>query len=73
MNDVIFLLFSIIVGYYASSGVKTQLIRIIDITLYSGILLWVAQDYTDYTRYVLLFMSGTTFAYNLKNYMYNYV
>jgi len=70
-SDVLFLVFSMIVGYYASSGVKSQFVRIIDITLYTGILLYISQDYTGGMRYILLFMSGTTFAYNMKNYLYN--
>ena len=71
---VVMLIFFVF-GWVSSTGIKSQLIRLFDITLYGPILIWVSFSYvTDnlYLRLFLLFIGVTTISYNLRNYTNNF-
>lgn len=68
--DVVILLFSLIIGWIATDGHKTQFVRLIDILFYGPFLIRVGMEFNNkYIRAILFLMGGTTITYNLKNYI----
>jgi hypothetical protein len=75
-NVLISILISILIGYYSSTGIKSQLVRLVDIFIYGPVLIYVGIQLTDnYNRpdmgSLLILFGGTTIGYNLRNYLNN--
>ena len=65
-----YILLFLIIGWFASSGVKTQLIRIVDVLLYGPFLIWLGyRENKKWIKLCLYFLGATTMTYNLKNYI----
>lgn len=69
MKDVIALILFFIIGYYATTGTKSQFIRLLDVLVYGPILIWfgATRSKTTVERIFLYFMGATTISYNLRN------
>lgn len=58
------------IGWYSTTSVKTQLVRLADVFIYGPLLIWIStRTRTKWERIVLLFMGMTTITYNLRNYL----
>lgn len=70
---VILIIFSLLLGYFSTSGKKTQIIRLVDIIIISPLMIYLGYiGYIEYHQFVyllLIFFGSTTFTYNLKNYI----
>lgn len=65
---------SFIIGWFSSSGIKSQLIRLLDIILYGPILIWISTKIeTTWIQILLVIMGATTMSYNARNLNYNSV
>ena len=67
---LLFIIFFLI-GYFLTTGIKSQWVRLFDIFVYGPILIWLS-SYQSNTilSVILLFIGTTTISYNLRNYMY---
>lgn len=66
---LLIIVISFIIGYLLTTGVKSQLIRIIDICFFGPFLIWMAfREKNTIIQIILLIMGATTISYNLKNY-----
>lgn len=62
------------IGWISSSGIKSQLIRVLDIILYGPILIWISTKIeTTWIQILLVILGATTMSYNARNlnYLYN--
>lgn len=67
----IFITLSLAIGWIATSGVKSQFIRIIDVVLYGPFLIYIGMISSNIlVRYILMFIGAATISYNLRNYIY---
>jgi len=67
---IIVIIISLVIGYFTSTGVKSQWIRLIDIFVYGPFLIWVStQIIPIWAKIALIFMGATTMSYNLRNYI----
>jgi len=58
------------IGYVSTTGVKSQLVRLVDVFLYGPFLIWLStREKEQAISIILLFMGTTTISYNLKNYI----
>lgn len=58
------------IGHVSTTGVKSQLVRLIDIFVYGPFLIWLSlREKEQLISIILLFMGTTTISYNLKNYI----
>jgi hypothetical protein len=65
-----YIIIFLIIGWFATSGVKTQLIRILDVLLYGPFLIWLGyRENKKWIKLFLYFMGSTTVTYNLKNFI----
>jgi len=72
-SDVLIILFSLIIGWLATSGAKSQFVRLGDIFVYGPFLIYLGFKFEDdLIRNALFFMGCTTITYNLKNYLEEY-
>ena len=67
---ILILVFSLI-GWLSSTGVKSQLVRVLDIFIYGPFLIWVSTRVEqDWIKIILVFLGATTIAYNLRNWLH---
>lgn len=58
------------IGWYSTTAMKTQLVRLADVFIYGPLLIWIStRTRTKWERIALLFMGATTMTYNLRNYL----
>ena len=68
--DVIIIIVFLVIGYMATTGAKTQFVRLLDVFIYGPFLIILGFQFENLIiRYLLFFMGATTIAYNLKNYV----
>ncbi len=67
----IFIFVSILIGYLATTGTKSQWIRILDILLIGPLMIYIGslQDPQSISSALLIYFGATTIGYNLHNYM----
>lgn len=71
INELLLIIIFLIIGWYSSNGVKSQLIRLLDILLYGPFLILLSFKMENIIiKIILLFIGSTTISYNLKNYIY---
>ena len=75
LNDTI--LYSVLglafmaLGYFSTSGVKSQWIRILDVIVYGPLLLYASSQVEQvWLKVLLIFMGATTMSYNLRNFIH---
>ena len=61
----------LIIGFFTTTGIKSQFVRLLDIFIYGPFLIWAGFTQSNYiiVQSVLIFMGSTTITYNLKNYI----
>lgn len=60
----------LVVGWLATTGVKSQWVRLIDVFVYGPFLIWVAfQVKPVWAKVLLLFLGATTITYNARNWL----
>ncbi len=67
----IIMIVSFFIGWYASSGIKSQFVRLLDILIYGPVLI-ILGFYLDTRVFIKIFLvivGSTTISYNLKNYI----
>lgn len=70
MEFWILLIVFAVIGWYSTTGVKTQIVRLVDIFIYGPLLIWIStRTKTKLEQLALLFMGATTISYNLRNYL----
>ena len=73
LSYVFVILFTIVfglLGWFASDGVKTQLVRAADILLFGPFLIYIStQVDAVWASIFLIFIGATTITYNLKNFI----
>lgn len=70
IKDILILILFGVIGWFSTTGVKTQLVRLGDIFIYGPILLWIGYEIdTLWKKIALYFMGSTTITYNLRNYL----
>lgn len=70
MEFIIFFIIFLAIGWYSTTSVKTQLVRLADVFIYGPLLIWIStRTRTNVERISLLFMGTTTITYNLRNYL----
>lgn len=58
------------IGYVSTTGVKSQVVRLVDVFVYGPFLIWLSmREKEQMISIILLFMGTTTISYNLKNYI----
>ena len=61
----------LVVGWFTTSGIKSQLIRLGDIFLFGPFLIWTATQVEYWWAKVILIAFGaSTMAYNARNWLY---
>lgn len=71
---IILIFIGLIIGWLSTTGNKTQLIRILDFTLFFGLLVYVGYllfDHNETLAIVLIIIGAATASYNFKNYLSN--
>jgi len=70
IKDILILILFGVIGWFSTTGVKTQLVRLGDIFIYGPVLIWIGYGIdTHWKKIVLYFMGSTTITYNLRNYL----
>jgi len=74
MNNVLFIIIivvSLIIGWFITTGVKSQTIRLFDIFVFGPVLIWAATmvEYLP-VKILLIFFGSTTIAYNTRNFLH---
>jgi hypothetical protein len=70
MEFIIFFILFLAIGWYSTTGIKTQLVRLADVFIYGPLLIWIStRTKSVWERIALLFMGATTMTYNLRNYL----
>ena len=70
LRDILILIIFGVMGWFSTTGVKTQLVRLGDIFIYGPVLLWIGYEIdTPWKKIALYFMGSTTITYNLRNYL----
>jgi hypothetical protein len=65
-----FILIFLIIGWLATRGMKTQLIRILDVLIYGPFLIWLGYSEREkWIKVFLYFIGATTMTYNLRNFI----
>lgn len=60
----------LIFGWFATTGVKSQFVRLVDVFIYGPVLIYVSICSKNmFLKIMLLFIGTTTISYNLKNYI----
>jgi hypothetical protein len=68
--DLFIILVSLCIGWFSTTGSKTQFVRLVDIFFYGPFLIYIGFQFDDlFIRSILFFMGSTTITYNLKNYI----
>lgn len=70
--SIVVIIISGLIGIYSTTvGVKTQLVRLIDIFIYGPFFIWLGftRAQRDWERVLLFFVGATTITYNLRNYL----
>jgi hypothetical protein len=69
--SIVVIIISALIGWYSTVGVKTQLVRLIDIFIYGPFFIWLGftRAQRDWERVLLFFVGATTITYNLRNYL----
>jgi hypothetical protein len=61
----------LIFGWFATTGVKSQFVRLVDVFIYGPILVYSAMLLKNrFLQIALLFIGTTTISYNLRNYLF---
>ena len=68
---ILIIVISAAIGWYSTSGVKSQLVRLVDIFVYGPFFIWLGltRAQRDWERVLLFFVGATTITYNLRNYL----
>lgn len=67
---IIIIIIFLLIGWFATTGVKSQIVRLIDIFIYGPFLVWVAIYIENiWLKILLLFLGATTISYNFRNYL----
>ena len=65
-----YIIIFLIIGWFSASGVKTQLIRVLDVLIYGPFLIWLGyRENKKWIKLFLYFMGSTTMTYNLKHFI----
>ena len=77
MKDYIYIIFVIIfgiIGWFSTTGTKSQWIRILDILFYGPFLIWLAlyKISDESLKIILILMGATTITYNARNFISTY-
>lgn len=68
--DIIIIIIFLVIGWMATTGAKTQFVRLLDVFLYGPFLITLGFYFDNLIiKYLLFFMGATTISYNLKNYV----
>lgn len=73
---VLLIFISLVIGYVTTTGVKSQVVRLMDVLILGPFLIWIGVKevgdgkYKELYQIILIFFGATTIAYNLKNYLY---
>ena len=74
MENIYFILFTLlfaIIGWFSTSGVKSQYVRLLDIFVYGTFLIWLSTKKSHILiKLMLLFMGVTTITYNARNFLH---
>lgn len=58
----------LLIGLFATTGVKSQLVRLLNVFVYGPFLIWVATQVEEmWVKVLLLFLGATTITYNARN------
>lgn len=75
---ILFIFLGLLIGYYSTSGSKTQLIRLVDIFLIGPLMIYIGiinferlENIQKIISLVLIFFGASTITFNLKNYILN--
>lgn len=60
---------ALLIGWFSTTGFKSQNIRLIDVFLWSPIVIYCAFVRNIWTTLILVFIGASTMSYNLKNYL----
>jgi hypothetical protein len=72
ITQITVIIIGLILGYIATSGVKSQNIRILDIVVIGPLMIYFGYLHEPMNIFsmLLIFFGATTMTYNLKNYLY---
>lgn len=66
----IFILFFFVIGWFATTGTKSQFIRLGDIFVYGPFLIYLGyREKENFIKLFLYFIGATTITYNLRNFI----
>ncbi len=65
------IIFGVLLGWYSTSGVKSQFVRILDIAVWGPLVIWagVLVKEPKWVKWLLVLIGSATIAYNLRNYL----
>ncbi len=67
---IVIIVISLVTGWFTTTGVKSQLVRLGDIFIYGPLLIYAStQVKQDWLKIVLLVFGASTISYNLRNYI----
>jgi len=69
MNTVFYVILGLVVGWSTTVGVKSQLVRLMDVFILGPLLIWVGWKSETIVDYFLVFIGAATMAYNYKNWL----
>ena len=69
-EEYIYIIICLIIGWYMTSGEKTQSVRLFDVFIIGPSLIYIGMDTNNKLfKYMLYLFGATTITYNLKNYL----
>lgn len=67
-----FILLFGLLGWYSTTGIKTQIVRLVDVFFYGPILIYIGMRTKENWEKIILYLLGaSTITYNLRNYIKN--
>ena len=70
-NNLLFFTFvGLVIGWMTTTGVKSQIVRLLDVFAYGPFLLYISMREKNLLfKIILILMGSTTISYNLKNFI----
>jgi len=70
LRDILILIIFGVMGWFSTTGVKSQLVRLGDVFVYGPLLIWIGYEIKEpWKQFVLYLMGSSTITYNLRNYL----
>ena len=73
VHIIFLIIFFILIGWFSTTGIKSQIVRLGDIFLYGPFLIWISTQIEPlWAKIILILIGSTTISYNARNYIFEF-